>query len=752
MTSTTFHHTTVTHAKTARTRAERPARRGWHVAEVEIADIQIGDRHRKDFGDLDALAASITDLGLLQPIGVTPESVLVFGERRLRACRDVLGWKAIPARVVNLRSILEGEFAENSVRKEWTVSERVAIVESLRSFRHGGDRRSDQARTRDDEALTVDRAAKHVGLGGKDGYCRARAVVDRGVPELLGALDRGEVTVSVAAEIAALDPADQKPLMAAKREWTVKEVAAHRKRLLHRQRQEELRNGQAEIAGGRCWVVTGDQSVVRCGLLIADPPFGITQEAWEPEDVGAFTKDWCRRWATCGADFVAVFWYQGGLWAGRQWFDEALVGYDFQQMLVWHAPNHCGPKSRHVLKQTWYPIFLYRRKGSNRQVITDGKAWGTEQHQLDCHVAPVPQTGYGGDLLKQHPCQKPVSVLRWLVNALSEPGERVASLFCCVSPCGVAAVQLGRQYHGVEADEEYRKIAEARLLAYGRPDPVALSDPSGVRLNDIMQGDCTDLIPFLPGRSVSLVLTSPPYGEQRSGLYPGVPDHLYPEFTLRWMSALWDKLADDGSVLLVIRPDLKGGVVKDYVLRTRLALREAGWKECETLIWFKPDGGACMGSTSRPRRTYEDILWFSKTSDPFVDPKACGRDAEKVSFTGSPRPGQRSFSVPKERPTCTKQPGRTKLADVIRVPVRRTARGIDHPAMFPVELAEVLIQTFCPASGTVLDPFCGSGTTPIAARRHGRNFYGFDVVPDYCDLARRRLAQEGGARSSQAAG
>jgi ParB-like chromosome segregation protein Spo0J len=320
-------------------RAGRSAKTRRYATEVRIADISIGQRHRKDFGDLDALAASIEGVGLLQPIGVTPDHVLVFGERRLRACRDVLGWRTIPARVVNLRSILAGEVAENSVRKDWTISERVAIVESLRSFGHGGDRRSDQARTGDDEALTVDRAAKLVGLGGKDGYFRARAVVERGVAELVEAVERREVTVSVAAEVAALDPEEQRSLLAAKREWTVKEVAAHRKRLRHRERQEELRKAQTESAGGRCWAVTGDQSVVRCDLLIADPPFGITEEAWEPEEVGAFTKDWCRRWATCGADFVAIFWCQGRLWEGRAWFDEALEGYGFQQVLSSGTPT-----------------------------------------------------------------------------------------------------------------------------------------------------------------------------------------------------------------------------------------------------------------------------------------------------------------------------------------------------------------------------------------------------------------------------
>jgi hypothetical protein len=56
--------------------------------------------------------------------------------------------------------------------------------------------------------------------------------------------------------------------------------------------------------------------------------------------------------------------------------------------------------------------------------------------------------------------------MRWLINALSEPGELVCSLFCGVAPCGIAAVQLGRRYRGIEQSAEYRKIAEGRIAAY----------------------------------------------------------------------------------------------------------------------------------------------------------------------------------------------------------------------------------------------------------------------------------------------
>jgi DNA modification methylase len=136
--------------------------------------------------------------------------------------------------------------------------------------------------------------------------------------------------------------------------------------------------------------------------------------------------------------------------------------------LIWHANNHCSPKSRRLFKQTWEPIFLYRRNGSTREIVTSGKQWDRELHNLDCHVAPIPQVNYREHDLKQHPCQKPVSVMRWLIHALTEPGETVASPFCGVAPCGIAATQLGRRYHGIESSANYRKIAERRITAYGQ--------------------------------------------------------------------------------------------------------------------------------------------------------------------------------------------------------------------------------------------------------------------------------------------
>ncbi|QDT24342.1 DNA N-6-adenine-methyltransferase [Gimesia chilikensis] len=182
------------------------------IIEVKISDIKIGHRHRKDMGDVEDFALSIKENGLLQPIGITPKNELVFGERRLRAYRDVMRSETIPARIIDVPSILHCQFAENTMRKDFTVSERVAIVDALRSYKHGGDRRSKQIRNIDDD-LTVDQAAKRADLGGKDGYARAKKVVEKGIPELVNAMDSNKLSIVAASELSKCEPDEQKSVL-----------------------------------------------------------------------------------------------------------------------------------------------------------------------------------------------------------------------------------------------------------------------------------------------------------------------------------------------------------------------------------------------------------------------------------------------------------------------------------------------------------------------------------------------------------
>lgn len=193
-------------------------RHGLSIVEVPCDAIHVGARHRKDLGDLEVLAASIATDGLLQPIGITEDNLLVFGERRLRAFQDVLRRNSIPARVVHVRSITAGEYAENELRKDFTPSERVAIGAALEA--EIGDR---QGRRPDSELVenfpqvepgmkTRDIVAKASGFGNARTYEQAKRVVERAVDEVIAQMDSEQIAISAAALIADQPPERQREI------------------------------------------------------------------------------------------------------------------------------------------------------------------------------------------------------------------------------------------------------------------------------------------------------------------------------------------------------------------------------------------------------------------------------------------------------------------------------------------------------------------------------------------------------------
>ena len=181
---------------------------------LAIEKIDIGTRFREEMGDLDALAENIRDLGLLQPIGITQDFKLVFGERRLRACRDILKRTEIDTRVVKVSSILAGEYAENEVRKDFTPSERVAIAKAMKAEIH--ERRGnpsirhncDELKGRTDEIVS-----KRAGFRNRQSYRRAKKVVENGSSKLVDAMDQGKVAISTAELLLNASPEEQHRLL-----------------------------------------------------------------------------------------------------------------------------------------------------------------------------------------------------------------------------------------------------------------------------------------------------------------------------------------------------------------------------------------------------------------------------------------------------------------------------------------------------------------------------------------------------------
>lgn len=241
------------------------------------------------------------------------------------------------------------------------------------------------------------------------------------------------------------------------------------------------------------------------------------------------------------------------------------------------------------------------------------------------------------------------------------------------------------------------------------------------------------------GKFVDVVITSPPYAEQRKKQYDSISEKEYPAWTLKWMDGCDKILKDTGSVFINIRPHIKNGVISDYVLKTRLLLRENGWNECEELIWIKPDSPP-LGSINRPRRSWEHILWFSKSKQPYVDVKKGGGVSGRIGFenTKFEHGGTSHIHAGQNKPTS----GVARVKDYIECGTSKTEKGFQHPAMFPREIPSYLINLACPTNGIVLDPFIGSGTTMRECINKDVGFLGFETDNTYFEMALKSLYEE----------
>ena len=147
---------------------------------------------------------------------------------------------------------------------------------------------------------------------------------------------------------------------------------------------------------------------------------------------------------------------------------------------------------------------------------------------------------------------------------------------------------------------------------------------------------------------------------------------------------------------------------------------ELGFLSMGEIIWQKGRGanGSCAWGSWRSARAprlrdvHEYLLVFAKGS--FTRPEKGESNLSADEFTES------TLSVWEIPPVSAKKVG--------------------HPAPFPVELASRVIKLYSYVDDVVLDPFIGSGTTAIAAKKQGRHYIGFDISPDYCKLAEERIA------------
>jgi site-specific DNA-methyltransferase (adenine-specific) len=256
-------------------------------------------------------------------------------------------------------------------------------------------------------------------------------------------------------------------------------------------------------------------------------------------------------------------------------------------------------------------------------------------------------------------------------------------------------------------------------LPGGDGSPPLPDNPFPVEYENTILLGSSETMREIPDRSVSLMVTSPPYNvtkEYDENL--SLPDYL--QFLRRVFTDTYRVLVDGGRACVNVanlgrKPYIP---LSDYISQMMI---EIGYRMRGEIIWYKGAGaGVSMAwgswqSAANPvlRDTHEYVLVFSKGS--FSRKKSEGKED-----------------------TITRDQFMEWTKSVWMVNPE-SANKVGHPAPFPVELPYRLIQLYTYKGDVVLDPFMGSGSTAIAALKSGRKYIGYDVDPDYVELAEERV-------------
>ncbi len=247
----------------------------------------------------------------------------------------------------------------------------------------------------------------------------------------------------------------------------------------------------------------------------------------------------------------------------------------------------------------------------------------------------------------------------------------------------------------------------------------------------VYSGDCRDLLQQIPDESVQLVVTSPPYNlgkeyEKRLKLAQYVEQQA--EVIRECVRALNSR----GSICWQVGNYVDNGAIipLDTVLYPIFA--GLGLKMRNRIIWHFEHGLHC---SKRFSGRYETIVWFTKTDDYVfnLDPVRVPQKYPGKKYFKGPNIGQYSSNP------LGKNPGDLWIIPNVK---SNHVEKTDHPCQFPVGLIERLVLSMSNEDDWVLDPFLGTGTTVIAALRHGRRGAGADTSTKYVELARRRIGQE----------
>jgi len=289
-------------------------------------------------------------------------------------------------------------------------------------------------------------------------------------------------------------------------------------------------------------------------------------------------------------------------------------------------------------------------------------------------------------------------------------------------------------------------VANIARSSYSRNSPMLARE-----LDTVIRGDCLDIIKAFPEGCIDLIITSPPYADNRKKSYQGVPIKQYVEWFLPISDQLKRILKPEGSFVLNIKERTVNGERQTYVLELILGMKKQGWLWTEEYILHKKN---CYPGKwpNRFRDAWERCLHFTKQKrfkmfqEAVMVPMGGWSEKRLSSLSESDRTRRESSASSGLGRRVANWVGREKAypTNVLHLPTVCTNHN--HSATFPKELPMWFICLFTREQDVVLDPFIGSGTTAIACINTRRHFVGIEINPEYCKIASQAIAvaQESG--------
>lgn len=254
--------------------------------------------------------------------------------------------------------------------------------------------------------------------------------------------------------------------------------------------------------------------------------------------------------------------------------------------------------------------------------------------------------------------------------------------------------------------------------------------------NKVFLGDCKDELKKIQTDSIDLIVTSPPYADQRKKTYGGIHPDDYVSWFLPISKELFRVLKPTGTFVLNIKEKVVKGERSTYVLELILEMKKQGWLWTEEFIWHKKN---CYPGKwpNRFRDAWERLLQFNKNrsfsmyQEEVMVPMGDWRKTRLKNLSETDKIRDDSKVGSGFGKNISNWVKRDKAYPTNVIHLATECNNKNHSAAFPETLPEWFIKLFTKENDTVLDPFMGSGTTIVVANRLKRNAVGIDIIPEY---------------------